>query len=73
MTAKDNVEDGIPASGSVEAVKRILPSAAMRALEEARRRRAQANAEPPTELNGRRGPDPVRYGDWEVKGLATDF
>ena len=27
----------------------------------------------PRELNGRGGPDPVRYGDWEVKGLASDF
>jgi hypothetical protein len=24
-------------------------------------------------LSGRKGPDPVRYGDWEVKGVATDF
>ena len=28
---------------------------------------------PPRELNGRGGLDPVRYGDWEVKGLASDF
>ena len=25
------------------------------------------------EVDGRDGPDPVRYGDWEVKGLAADF
>ena len=73
MTAKDNVEGGIPDSGSAKAAKRTLPPAAVRALEEAQRRRAQAHAEPPAELNGRRGLDPVRYGDWEVKGLATDF
>jgi hypothetical protein len=29
--------------------------------------------ERPKELNGRRGPEPVRYGDWEVKGIASDF
>lgn len=22
---------------------------------------------------GREGPDPVRYGDWEKKGIAIDF
>jgi hypothetical protein len=27
----------------------------------------------PVELNGRGGPDPARYGDWEVKGIASDF
>ncbi|MGB5087501.1 MAG: DUF1674 domain-containing protein, partial [Methylocystis silviterrae] len=33
---------------------------------------AQAPA-PPQELGGRDGPDPARYGDWEVKGIASDF
>ncbi len=27
----------------------------------------------PKELGGRQGPDPVRYGDWENKGIASDF
>ena len=26
-----------------------------------------------TEVGGRNGPDPVRYGDWEKSGLAVDF
>lgn len=26
-----------------------------------------------TELGGRKGPDPARYGDWENKGIASDF
>ncbi|TDK46257.1 DUF1674 domain-containing protein [Antarcticimicrobium luteum] len=53
-----------------------LPPAAQRALAEAeaRRRKAEAEAEPlPTELGGRDGPEPVRYGDWEKKGIAVDF
>jgi len=50
-----------------------LPPAAQRALEEAESRRAEAKPTPPRELNGRGGLDPVRYGDWEVKGLASDF
>jgi hypothetical protein len=52
---------------------RQLPAAALRALEEAERRRSKANPLRPMEINGRGGPEPVRYGDWEVNGLATDF
>ncbi|MEP2640857.1 DUF1674 domain-containing protein [Roseobacter sp.] len=51
-----------------------LPPAAKRALAEAEDRRKKAAAlELPTELGGRDGPEPVRYGDWEKKGLAVDF
>lgn len=51
-----------------------LPEAARRALEEADARRAAAqDTKRPTELGGRDGPEPVRYGDWEKKGLAIDF
>jgi hypothetical protein len=52
-----------------------LPPAAIRALAEAdaRRKEAEAKAPPPPELGGRDGPEPVRYGDWEKKGLAVDF
>ena len=56
-----------------ESAARDLPPAAQRALEEAEARRAKARPSPPRELNGRRGLDPARYGDWEVKGLASDF
>ncbi|OOY04808.1 DUF1674 domain-containing protein [Thioclava sp. F28-4] len=53
---------------------RDLPPAAIRALAEAEERRKNAQAaELPTELGGRDGPEPVRYGDWEKKGLAIDF
>ena len=55
------------------ALPRDLPSAARRALEEAAARRAEPKPASPREFNGRGGPDPVRYGDWEVKGLASDF
>ncbi|ANP36909.1 MULTISPECIES: DUF1674 domain-containing protein [Rhodobacterales] len=52
-----------------------LPPAAKRALAEAeeRRKAEAAKAPPPTELGGRDGPDPARYGDWEKKGIAIDF
>ncbi|MGS4945462.1 DUF1674 domain-containing protein [Meridianimarinicoccus sp. RP-17] len=51
-----------------------LPPAAQRALAEAEARRAKATAQAmPRELGGRDGPEPVRYGDWEKKGIAVDF
>lgn len=51
-----------------------LPPAAQRALAEAEARRKAAQDKPmPKELGGRDGPEPVRYGDWESKGIAVDF
>lgn len=51
-----------------------LPAAARRALAEAEERRKKAAAlDLPLELGGRDGPEPVRFGDWEKKGLAIDF
>ncbi len=55
---------------------RTLTPAAQRALAEAQARRAEidrVSQQRPKELNGRRGPEPIRYGDWEVKGIASDF
>jgi hypothetical protein len=51
-----------------------LPPAAARALAEAEERRAAAlRVERPKEINGRKGLEPTRYGDWECKGIASDF
>jgi hypothetical protein len=51
-----------------------LPPAAQRALAEAEERRKKTQtAELPKELGGRDGPEPVRFGDWEKKGIAVDF
>ena len=53
---------------------RDLPPAAQRALAEAEaRRKAAREVKLPPELGGREGPEPVRYGDWERKGIAVDF
>jgi hypothetical protein len=55
---------------------RPLPAAARRALAEAAARRATIEArvaEMPREFGGRGGEEPVRYGDWEIKGIASDF
>ena len=59
-----------------EPASRALTPAARRALEEAETRRARAlerEAAAPKEIGGRGGQDPARYGDWEVKGMASDF
>ena len=48
--------------------------AAKRALEEAaRRRQDDIQAQLPQEKGGQEGPEPTRYGDWEKKGIVTDF
>jgi hypothetical protein len=56
--------------------RRSLPPAAQRALAEAAERRAKAEQEPkaaPKEVAGPKGPEPTRYGDWERKGIVSDF
>lgn len=51
-----------------------LPPAAQRALREAEERRKTAKPlDLPREVDGRDGPEPVRFGDWENKGIASDF
>ena len=69
-----------PLRGTAEekrmAEKRPLTPAAERALAEAAARRAERERhEPdrPKEIQGRDGPDPTRYGDWEINGLTSDF
>ena len=64
-----------PAQPEGAARKRDLPPAAQRALAEAQARRAAAEKaqEREKEIGGPKGPEPVRYGDWELKGRAIDF
>jgi hypothetical protein len=60
-----------PDAGEKEA---RIAAAAARALAEAEaRRRAAPPLAPARELGGRDGPEPVRYGDWERRGIAVDF
>ena len=58
--------------------QKSLTPAAKRALAEAQeRRRQRAEHEKrnprPNERGGRKGPEPTRYGDWERKGILSDF
>ncbi|MEY4255048.1 MAG: hypothetical protein RLZZ141_275 [Pseudomonadota bacterium] len=56
------------------ATDKPISAAAMRALEEAAARRAEAEAiTAAPERNGPKGPEPTRFGDWERKGIAVDF
>ena len=64
------------AAASANPARQPLTPAAQRALAEAeaRRRAASANAKPmPKEYQGPKGPEPTRYGDWENKGITSDF
>lgn len=70
MTEENDKPDAMAAR------KKTLTPAALRALAEAEARReayAREEALAPKEIGGRGGKEPGRYGDWEVKGLATDF
>ena len=71
----DNIS-GKSSSPAEPAPRKPLTPAAQRALAEAeaRRKEAEANAAPrPKEYQGPKGPEPTRYGDWETKGIASDF
>jgi len=71
----DNRSRSATAASSPE--QKQLTPAAKRALAEeaeARRKAAEANARPlAKEFQDPKGPEPTRYGDWENKGIASDF
>ncbi|GLT11729.1 hypothetical protein GCM10007928_39610 [Sulfitobacter porphyrae] len=75
----DTPNDPVPTPGpdlppQPDPAPKPIPPAAQRALDEAAARRKAAEAlDLPPELGGREGPEPVRYGDWEKKGIAVDF
>jgi len=61
-------------SNSPDAVAARIKQAGERANQEAEARRAGEQLHPlPPERGGPKGPEPTRYGDWEKKGLISDF
>lgn len=60
-------------SSAEDAPRQRTPAAERALAEAAARRKLQADMDRETELGGRKGPDPVRYGDWENGGIASDF
>lgn len=72
VTDTDHNSESETASTPPEA--RVLSPAAQRALAEAEaRRKADKPEDLPTEVGGRGGADPARFGDWEINGRAIDF
>jgi len=65
-----------PATAASSPQRKQLTPAAKRALAEAeaRSKAAETSAKPAAkEFQGPKGPEPTRYGDWENKGIASDF
>jgi len=66
-------------ASSDDEVEARIAEAGRRAAAEAEARRQKESdgqkngAKLPPELGGPKGPEPTRYGDWERKGIATDF
>ena len=74
MSKQDIVPENPGKKVPERSAKKPLSEAAQRALQEAQARsKAQSHQPTPLEINGRGGLEPVRYGDWEVKGLTSDF
>ena len=64
-----------PKAGSKAEIAAKIRDAGKRALAEAEDRHRLAEAKPPLppEQGGRVGPEATRYGDWEKKGIISDF
>lgn len=74
MQTADNDNIETPVSEGAEPPRKMLSPAAKRALAEAEERRRNAQtAELPTEIGGRGGAEPSRFGDYEINGRAIDF
>lgn len=74
----DETNTTLQEAAPAAAEPKVLSPAAQRALAEAAERRKllaeqEAALAAKKEINGRGGKDPVRYADWEVKGIAIDF
>ena len=66
----DTAQNEIAARRKAAAARALAEAAERRKAEEATQAETPAA---PTELGGRKGPEPTRYGDWENKGIAVDF
>jgi hypothetical protein len=77
MSSAQKPAETVPKNAADAARKKPpLSPAAERALAEAAARRAERDRHPanqPKESGGRDGPEPTRYGDWEINGLTSDF
>ena len=60
-------------SSDAEIAARLAQAAERANAEAAERRAKEQPLEKPAELGGPKGPEPTRYGDWERKGVLSDF
>jgi hypothetical protein len=73
MLAPSPVKHAMKKPSKADIAKRIR-EAGERAAAEAEARRLAAKSEVhPKEYNGTKGPEPTRFGDWEKKGITSDF
>ena len=58
-----------------EFITKLSPEAkrALAEAEERRKKNKDSKSVMPKEINGPQGPEPTRYGDWERKGITSDF
>ncbi|SCB61410.1 hypothetical protein GA0061105_11793 [Rhizobium aethiopicum] len=74
MQEADNDNSQTPTAEGSEPPRKVLSPAAQRALAEAEERRKNRKPlELPTEIGGRGGAEPARFGDYEINGRAIDF
>ena len=64
---------GSPKLSKAEIEARTREAGERAKAEAEERRRREPQKEQTKEVGGRKGPDPTRYGDWENKGIASDF
>ena len=61
-------------SKNIDKIKEKQKTNAKKALEEAaERKNKSARVRLPKELDGRDGPEPTRFNDWEKNGITSDF
>lgn len=73
MTENDHRKTTGPASSTAAPALSPAAERALREAEERRRGSDGAAGRPAAEIGGRDGPDPIRYGDWEKRGIVSDF
>ena len=62
-----------PKLSKAEIARRVREAGERAKAEAEARRQAEAAQSHPPERGGQKGPEPTRYGDWEKKGMISDF
>lgn len=62
---KDSSQNNQPAINEVKGVQKAMPKVSYELR--------KPTPDMPEEMLGRDGPEPTRFGDWEIDGKCTDF